>query len=68
MTKQDEEILSRSFKEGMIQPLIDLTERLKKEQDLREKISESRYTLTQKRFDILDDKVDRILKKLEDKQ
>ena len=67
MTKQDEEILSRSFKEGMIQPLIDLTERLKTEQDLREKIAESRYTLTQKRFDFIDDKLDRILKELEEK-
>lgn len=67
MSKQDEEILSRSFKEGMIQPLIDLTERLKTEQDLREKVAESRYTLTQKRFDILEDKADRILKELEEK-
>lgn len=67
MTKQDEEILSRSFKEGMIQPLIDLTERLKTEQDLREKVAESRYTLTQKRFDFIDDKLDRILKELEEK-
>jgi len=67
MSKQDEEILSRSFKDGMVQPLIDLTERLKKEQELRDKIFESRYALTQKRFDIIEDKVNRILKNLEEK-
>ena len=50
----------------MMEPIKEMAERFKKEGDLREKANEARYELTQKRLDIIDRNIERILKLLEE--
>ena len=59
--------MTRSFKNGFMDPLKELTERFKTEADLREKTQEARYQLTQKRLDVIDSGIQRIIKLLEEK-
>ncbi len=68
MSKEDEQSLTRSFKEGFMDPLKEMAERFKTEGELREKTQEARYQLTQKRLDVIDRSLERILKILEDKK
>ena len=67
MSKEDEQSITRSFREGFMEPLKEMAERFKKEGDLREKTQEARYELTQKRLDIIDKSLERILKIVEEK-
>lgn len=66
MNAEDEKVLTRSFKEGFMAPLKEMVDRLKTESELREKTQEARYTLTQKKLDILEEKIDKALKLLEE--
>ena len=60
INKEDEAAMTRSFKEGFMEPIKELTERFKAESDLREKIAESRYSLSQKKLDIIEEKIDNV--------
>lgn len=66
INREDEQALTRSFRDGMMEPIKEMAERFKKEGDLREKANEARYELTQKRLDIIDRNIERILKLLEE--
>ena len=68
MNSRDEEMLTRSFQKGFMEPMQEMVERFKTESDLREKVAESRYELTQKRLDAIDRTLERVLKLLEDKK
>lgn len=58
--------MTRSFRDGFMEPLKEMTERFKKESELREKTQDARYELTQKRLDTIDRGIERIIKMLEE--
>jgi len=62
---ETEEVLTNSLKKGFMEPLKEMVERLKTESELREKTQEARYSLTQKKLDIIEEKVDKAIKLLE---
>lgn len=66
MNSRDEEMLTRSFQKGFMEPMKEMVERFKTESDLREKVAESRYALTQKRLDSIEKTLERLLKIAED--
>jgi len=65
MNSDAEDMMTNALKKGFMEPLKEMTERFKTESDLREKTHEARYSLTQKKLDILEEKIDDILKRLE---
>ncbi len=67
MNSDSEDLMTNALKKGFMEPLQEMTERLKRESDLREKTQEARYSLTQKKLDILEEKLDQALKLLEAK-
>ena len=67
MNTDAEDMMTNALKKGFMEPLKEMTERLKKESELREQTHEARYLLTQKKLDILEEKLDQTLKLLEAK-